>query len=280
MMRHRPTRALGQNFLKSKTIGTRIVGALGITAGDTVIEIGPGRGSLTDIILEQFPAGEIRFIAVEKDRGLIEELRSKCKSPWFSVIHDDIIRCDLARLVEGPKKKIKVLGNIPYNITSDIIFKLIEHRALLDSAVLTVQKEVADRIVAGPGSKTYGRLSVMVQFYAAVESLFLIKPTAFYPPPKVRSKVIRLEFNKDVCFTLERDEQLFGTIVRQAFSSRRKQLLNNLKELFDKGEVLSNINDLLKQRHLKSTVRAEELSVNDFIALTEGILASGYKLQA
>jgi 16S rRNA (adenine1518-N6/adenine1519-N6)-dimethyltransferase len=217
------------------------------------------------------------LIAVEKDRGLIEGLRARSRAPWFSIIHDDITRCDLARLSEGTKKKIKVLGNIPYNITSDIIFTLIEQRSLLDAAVLTVQKEVADRIVAGPGSKTYGRLSVMVQFYAAVAPLFLIKPTAFYPPPKVRSKVIRLEFNKDVCFTLEHDEELFGSIVRQAFSSRRKQLLNNLKELFEGEEVLSSIDRLFQERHLQPTVRAEELSVDDFIALTKAVLATGFR---
>jgi len=222
-MKHRPKKSLGQNFLRSRTIGAKIVAALGIIPGDTVLEIGPGRGLLTELVLERFAQGGIRFIAVEKDRALIEGLQKFCGGTWFSVVQGDILHYDFTHLSAEAKKKIKVLGNIPYNITSDIIFKLIEQRALVDSAVLTVQKEVADRIVAAPGSKTYGRLSVMVQFYAKVEPLFLIKPESFSPPPKVRSKVIRLVFDKNICFTLEHDERLFGAIVKQAFSSRRKQ---------------------------------------------------------
>jgi len=115
MIKHRPKKSLGQNFLKSKTIGTKIVDALDIKQGDTVVEIGPGRGLLTDIILERYPDGEITFIVVEKDRSLIASLETRNVGSWFTVINDDILLCDLQALSKG-KKKIKVIGNIPYNI--------------------------------------------------------------------------------------------------------------------------------------------------------------------
>ena len=135
MIRYRPKKSLGQNFLKSKAIGGKIVDALDIKAGDIVLEIGPGRGLLTDIILERYPDGEITFIVVEKDRSLIPALESRDVGSWFKVINEDILLYNLQALTEGSKKKIKVIGNIPYNITSDIIFTLVKNRSFINTAI-------------------------------------------------------------------------------------------------------------------------------------------------
>ncbi|MBN1493887.1 MAG: ribosomal RNA small subunit methyltransferase A [Candidatus Omnitrophica bacterium] len=269
MVKPRPKKFLGQNFLTSKTTAVKIVDALDIQAGDIVLEIGPGHGVLTDIILERCADGEINYIVIEKDRTLINALEGKNDAPWFNVICSDIMRFDFASLNVPEKKKIKVIGNIPYNITSDILFLLVRERALIDTAVLTVQREVVDRIIAPPGSRTYGRLSVMMQFYAMTQPVLTIKPGAFYPRPKVNSKVVRLVFKDKICFTLENKERLFEAIVRHAFSSRRKKVINNLKERFDYINVVNVIEDVLHKNGLSLSARAEELSVPVFVELTE-----------
>jgi 16S rRNA (adenine1518-N6/adenine1519-N6)-dimethyltransferase len=237
---------LGQNFLLDRNITKKIAAASGAGDSDNVLEIGPGFGALTREIAERCPT----FTVVEKDPALAGFIRNEY--PQIIVIEADFLQIDLSRLAS--EKPLNVLGNIPYSITSPILFKLLESRRHVVSATLMMQHEVAERIVAGPGTKEYGILAVQLQAFCDITYLFKVGRKVFRPRPNVDSAVIRI-VPKTEDPTADADG--FRRFVRTAFHQRRKTLLNNLRNTYDTGNVEPGILQL----------RAEALSVAELIKL-------------
>ena len=219
-----------------------------------MLEIGPGKGMLTQFLLDQ----SYDLYAVEADPEMVVYLQSHFPELNSKLLAADFLKLDIAQYFG--KEQLAIIGNFPYNISSQILIKMIEYRHQIPELVGMFQKEVAQRVVAPPGSKTYGVISVLVQAYYEGEYLFTVDKSAFYPPPKVQSGVIRLIRKKD--HVLECDEKLFRTIVKQTFSQRRKMLRNTMKSFFLDGEILRN--DFFQQR-------PERLSVDDFVQLTQWV---------
>lgn len=247
---------LGQHFLFDPSILRRIVATSGIEKGDLVVEIGPGHGRLTRLLSER--AG--RVIAIEIDPFLVRRLKDELKD----CANVELIEADALKYPYNSLGPFKVVSNIPYYITTPLIFKLLDAENLL-SMTLTVQKEVAQRIVAGPGTKDYGVLSLMVQYLATPEIKFFIPRGAFRPVPKIDSAVIQIERRKDL---LEpQQERIFKKIVRASFSKRRKTLLNSLKGIL-KG---LDIKALLNSCNIDPSRRPESLSFDEFIKISQKI---------
>ncbi len=233
----------------------------GVGSDDTVVEIGAGDGRLTAILAERVR----KVIAIELDvdfvKGLLQSFRSVRN---VEIVHEDALRYDYS--VIGP---FRVVSNIPYYITTPLIFRLLEEKDLL-SMTLTVQKEVAERIVASPGSKAYGVLSIMVQYIAKPEIKFFIPRGAFRPRPKVDSAVVHLRIGRDL--PKAKDEVLFRRIVRTAFSSRRKTLLNSLKALAKGGEItVKDLKGILERCNIDPNRRPETFSIEEFIRLSDEV---------
>jgi 16S rRNA (adenine1518-N6/adenine1519-N6)-dimethyltransferase len=249
-------RSLGQNFLFDSTILERIIAAADVTPDDTVVEIGPGPGRLTHMLAK----AARRVIAIELDSHLYGRLKDEMTGREnVELVCGDALKYDYEAV--GP---FRVVANIPYYITTPIIFRLIEARSNLVSMTLTIQKEVAERIVSGPGTKDYGALSLGVQYRADPEIKFIIPATAFRPVPKVDSAVIRMDIRKTPRVAVA-DEDLFFRIIRAGFSQRRKTLSNSLKPLF------SDIKDILADVGIDSNRRAETLSMEEFAKLADYI---------
>ena len=255
---------LGQHFLVSDSAIQRIVDALGDLAGATVLEIGPGRGALTSRLAKRAR----RLIAIETDRVLAAQLRMHfALYPNVEIIEGDILAIDF-HTIFGPKPgntrpgieykpdPARVVGNLPYFLTSDILLRLFEFRQYFETMVLMVQKEVADRMAAPPGGSEYGLLSATTQLYSDVEKLFTLPPGAFSPPPKVHSTVVRLDMTPRLR-SLDVPEAGFVTFLKQSFGQKRKTLWNNLKVAYD-AKILKNA---LAETGIKPTVRAEALSL-------------------
>ncbi|MBI1768055.1 MAG: 16S rRNA (adenine(1518)-N(6)/adenine(1519)-N(6))-dimethyltransferase RsmA [Bacteroidetes bacterium] len=255
----RPKKFLGQHFLKDQNIAAKIVDALVLPQEKSfVLEIGPGMGVLTQFLVKK---ENIDLHLAEIDRESVAYLKEHYPSHSEKIIEGDFLELDLTRLTD---QNIYVIGNFPYNISSQIFFKVLEHRSQVKQAVGMIQKEVADRIAEKEGSKTYGILSVLLQAFYDIELLFKVPPGVFFPPPKVMSAVIRMtRNNRD---HLPCDEALFKKVVKQGFQNRRKTLRNALKPLNLPTQILS-----LQQMDL----RAEQLSVEDFISLTLQIEQAG-----
>lgn len=217
---------LGQNFLTDSGAAGRIVSALGDLGGRTVIEIGPGRGAITGALAAR--AGQV--LAVELDHELAFRLAEKFPSDHVTVTEQDVLNFDFTAVAQASPASgpLSVVGNLPYYITSPILLKLAASQAVLDLAVLMVQREVADRVAAAPGSRDYGLLSVTVQMYGPVERLFTLPPSAFSPPPEVHSTVFRWRFTPRFA-ELGVEEAPFLRFVRAAFAQKRKTLVNNLR---------------------------------------------------
>lgn len=261
---------LGQHFLVSEEYARRIAEAVGDTSQSTVLEIGPGRGAITSLLAKQAR----RLIAVELDRVMAAQLRLKFgMARNVEVIEADILAVDLDSLF-GPKpglgrpgielrpEPVRVVGNLPYYITSDILLRLFKFSKYFESIVIMVQREVADRIAAKPGGSEYGMLSATAQLYARVEKLFTLPPGAFEPPPKVHSAVLRL-------MIAPQQEKLgvagdgFIDFLRLSFGQKRKTLWNNLKGRYPEAELRA----ALAEAHVKVTARAETLSLKESAAL-------------
>jgi len=241
--------------LKDKGIAQRIVESLILSSGvNHVVEIGPGTGVLT-----QFLAGipEVDLRVVEIDRESVTYLAEHYPALKERILSSDFLELDLSKQFESP---LKIIGNFPYNISSQIFFKVLDHRNQVNQVVCMIQKEVADRIAEKEGSKTYGILSVLLQTFYDIEYLFKVPPGVFFPPPKVMSAVIRLVRNKRE--RLECDEVLYKKVVKQGFQNRRKTLRNALKSL--------NLPPSIYQLAIMDK-RAEQLSVDLFIFLTKEI---------
>lgn len=249
----RPKKSLGQHFLKDQQIAMQIVEALQVEGKQTVVEIGPGTGVLTQYLLKR----DVDLKVAEIDRDSVAYLKQHFPQLENNLIEGDVLKMDWNKFAEG---SFQVIGNFPYNISSQIFFKVLEHRDKVEQVVGMLQKEVAERIASDKGNKVYGILSVLLQAYYNIELLFKVPPGVFFPPPKVMSAVIRLKRNK--VKQLNCDEQRFKAVVKQGFQNRRKTLRNALKRLNLPASVTSM--ELLD-------LRAEQLSVADFVFLTQQI---------
>jgi len=265
---HKPK--LGQHFLASDDYAQRIVDALGDSSQSTVLEIGPGRGILTSLLATRVR----RLIAVELDRVLAAQLRLRFGMVRnVEIIEADILAIDFDSLfgikpglsrpgIEFKPQPAKVVGNLPYYITSEILLRLFDHAKYFESIVIMVQREVADRIAASPGSRDYGLLSATTQLYAGVENLFTLPPAAFSPPPRVHSSLLRLTMNP-------KRERLgvagdgFIDFLKLSFSQKRKTLWNNLKLKYPEADLRA----AMTNAKVKSAARAETLSLEESAAL-------------
>jgi 16S rRNA (adenine1518-N6/adenine1519-N6)-dimethyltransferase len=254
----RPKKFLGQHFLKDKNIALRIVDSLVLSKGvNQVVEIGPGTGVLTQYLLTN---PDIDLKVVEIDRESVTYLAEHYPSLKGRIISNDFLELEMEKEFS---ENLIIIGNFPYNISSQIFFKILDHRNRVSQVVCMIQKEVADRIAEKEGSKTYGILSVFLQTFYDIEYLFKVPPGVFFPPPKVMSAVIRLVRNQRD--KLECDEVLYRKVVKQAFQTRRKTLRNALK-ILNLPPSISKL-DLMDKR-------AEQLSVEQFIFLTKEIQKS------
>ena len=271
---------LGQHFLKDVSAAARIVDALGDVSRSTVLEIGPGGGALTSMLVQRAR----RVIAVETDRVLAAQLRMNFSlTPNIEVIEGDILAIDLDTLfgprpgstrpgMEQAPERVRVLGNLPYYITSDILLRLFQYRKYFELLVLMVQKEVADRLAAEPGSRDYGLLSATTQLYTSVEQLFTLPPGSFVPPPKVHSAVVRLTPSQQLD-QLAVQEGEFIRFLKLSFGQKRKTLWNNLKTRY----ASEDLTRAMLRAKIKPSVRAEALSLEQnaklFLALTRPAVA-------
>lgn len=248
-----PKKGLSQNFLIDKNIVDKFIESLSITKDDIVLEIGPGPGVLTYPLLEKAK----KVIVVEKDRVFANNLRNQ-RIDNLEVIESDFLDLDLSFLKIF--NKIKVISSIPYHLTSPIITKILENSSLFSSISLMIQKEVAQRIVAKPNSKTYSSFSVFVNFYADVKIICFVSNNSFLPKPKVDSAIIKLDI-KDTFENI--DKEKFHNFVRLSFSQRRKKLISNLAKEFDKEKILK----IFDEMKLDQNVRAENLTLDNFLFL-------------
>ncbi|MBI4408981.1 MAG: ribosomal RNA small subunit methyltransferase A [Gemmatimonadetes bacterium] len=266
----RPKKSLGQNFLVDAGIQRRIVAALEPAPDDEVLEVGPGTGALTRHL-----AGTVRrLVLVELDDGLAAALRQEfAGSGGVDVVHGDILEVDLSTLFPEPAR-VKVIGNIPYNITSRLLFRLLERRARPARAVVMVQREVADRLLAAPGEKAYGALSVGVRAVADVERVLHVGRGAFRPVPEVDSTVLRITPHRPPELS-EREEADLRTLTRAAFGWRRKQLQKILRSAPAYGLAQAELDSLERATAIELGRRPETLSVEEFVRLARALRAAG-----
>lgn len=251
---HRARKRFGQNFLVDDNIIARMVRAIAPQADQQLVEIGPGLGALTLPLLEA--AGHLQ--AIELDRDLLEELAQRCCNAGELLVHQgDALRFDFASLRQG-EQPLRIVGNLPYNISTPLIFHLLEFSDLIADMHFTLQKEVVDRLAARTGDDAYGRLSVMVQYHCQVQHIFDIAPGAFRPIPRVNSAFVRLVPHREKPVEVA-DVAALSNLVAQAFSQRRKTLRNSLKTLLSEEQILS--------AGIDPTLRPEQLDLAEFAAL-------------
>ena len=254
----KPKKFLGQHFLKDLSIAKDIADTVDECPGLPILEVGPGMGVLTQFLMEK--GREVKV--VELDFESVAYLRENFPALEGNIIEDDLLKLKLEKLFDG--RPFVLTGNYPYNISSQIFFKMLDYKDLIPCCTGMIQKEVAERIAAGPGSKTYGILSILIQAWYKVEYLFTVHEHVFNPPPKVKSAVIRMTRNETK--ELGCNERLFKLIVKTTFNQRRKTLRNSISSILEKGNPLSNDPVFNK--------RPEQLSVQDFIELTNQVEAA------
>ena len=260
----------GQNFLIDAHVLDRIMDEADINGEDHVLEIGPGIGSMTQYLCER--AGKVT--AVEIDRELIPILKESLKDyDNVAIINDDILKTDTAGLIEeyGGGRKTKVVANLPYYITTPIIMSLLENHAPVSSITVMVQKEVAMRMQAGPGSKDYGALSLSTQYYSKPEIVANVPPNCFIPRPKVGSAVIRLDIY-DEPPVRTKDERLMFKLIRAAFNQRRKTLVNSVANAGELGFTKQDVMDTLKEMGVSQDIRGEALNLREFADFADRLI--------
>lgn len=256
----KPKKSLGQHFLADKNIAKKITSALSLRGYDNIIEVGPGTGVLTQFLPDN---KDFKTILVEIDRESTDYLRKRFPGLSESIVEADFLRYPLELNFSRP---VAIIGNFPYNISSQILFKILENRNIVIEVVCMLQREVAERIISPPGTKAYGILSVLVQAFYNAELLFRVGPQVFVPPPRVTSSVIRLR-RREKLF-LDCSEEMFFKVVKTAFNQRRKMLRNSVGSLLTgKVERPDKIEQMLSKR-------PEQLSVNEFVILTDFIESS------
>lgn len=256
----------GQNFLIDTSVLDRIIAAAEITKDDCVLEIGPGIGTMTQYLAES--AGEV--VAVEIDKNLIPILEDTLSAyDNVTVINDDILKVDVNKIVEEKNggRPVKVVANLPYYITTPIIMGLFENHVPLKSITIMVQKEVADRMQVGPGTKDYGALSLAVQYYAKPEIVANVPPNCFIPRPNVGSAVIRLTRYEKPPVQVEDEKKMFS-LIRASFNQRRKTLVNGLGNASELGVSKERVAAVLEEMQLSPTVRGEALTLEQFARLS------------
>jgi 16S rRNA (adenine1518-N6/adenine1519-N6)-dimethyltransferase len=260
-MHFKPKKRLGQNFLFDKNVQRKIIQSLELKLSDIVLEIGAGRGELTGLIAERVA----RICALEIDPTLCEILKNvSSHHSKIEIVNQDILQFNLKKHFRGLKNTIKIVGNIPYYISSPIIEHLLKFKNTIGTIFLTVQKEFAKRMVASPGSKEYACLSCFVQYYTEPKIMFSIKKTCFFPAPKVDSCLVRLKVFSKPKFKPE-NEKLFFRIIRLAFNKRRKTLRNSLRGTIPKQDLEL----FLKSHGIDTNARPEDLRLEDFENLTK-----------
>lgn len=270
---------LGQNFLTDINVLKKIVAAAEVSEADDVIEIGPGIGALT----EQLAKSAHQVLALEIDDRLLPVLKETLAPyPNVEVIHQDILKANLKELIAehfDGQHRLKIVANLPYYITTPIIMHLLATELAFDQIVVMMQKEVANRLAAQPGSKDYGSLSIGVQYEMDCQVAFIVPKTVFVPQPKVDSAIISLTKKKAKEYQPQ-DERFFHQLVRGAFMHRRKSLWNNLQGLYGKqAEVKEKLSQALAQAEIEPSVRAERLTIADFVRLADCLLATGVKVK-
>jgi 16S rRNA (adenine1518-N6/adenine1519-N6)-dimethyltransferase len=268
---------LGQNFLADHSAAKRIVDALGDLSNRTVIEIGPGRGMLTDFLVRR----SRKVIGIELDRVLAAQLRMRYATlKNIEILESDFVTVEWTSMVgrrPGPlhdlrptqPETVDIIGNLPYYVTSDIVLRILEEHESIGRAVIMVQREVADRISAEPGSRDYGLLSATAQLFARVENLFTLPPEAFDPPPEVYSSVIRLTMSPRVA-ELQIDPKAFQAMLKLAFAQKRKTLANNLKGQYEDKAIRS----ALKEAGVRPDARAEAVPLDRMAAIYRALKAA------
>lgn len=253
----KPLKKFGQNYLKDNNILNKIVDEISPQTEDNLIEIGPGLGALTEKLVQK----EISFTAVEIDKRVIDDLRKQF--PDINFIHNDFLKLNLADLLRNKNDRLRIVGNIPYNLTSPILFKMIENNSIIKDSVLMVQYEVAKRMTAKQGVKDYGILSVLLSYFAEVKLAFKVSPNVFYPKPNVDSAVVRINFRK-LSESVE-FQKAFISVVKASFGNRRKMLRNSLS-----NSIFAEIN--FADSGIDLSKRAEQLNLDDFLTFTEFVL--------
>ncbi|AZZ65375.1 ribosomal RNA small subunit methyltransferase A [Metamycoplasma phocicerebrale] len=254
MAKIRAKKSFGQNFLINKQIQEKIV-SLANVENKNVIEIGPGMGAITDFLISKVSS----LKAYELDKELWEYLNKKNYPKNIQIVNEDFLEANINFIEDS---KVTIIGNIPYNITSPIIFKLLDNYLKIESATLMIQKEVAERILAIPNSKVYGKLSVTLQIFSNIKKLLDVKASQFNPQPKVDSTVIKIEFIQPNDF-LKKNAKEIVKFIALCFQFKRKTLFNNLNTNFSKEKILHSFQEL----NFDSKIRAENLNKNDFINL-------------
>ncbi|TRX00554.1 16S rRNA (adenine(1518)-N(6)/adenine(1519)-N(6))-dimethyltransferase RsmA [Candidatus Methylobacter oryzae] len=254
-MAHTPRKRFGQNFLHDHNIIQNIISSIQAASGQHWVEIGPGQGALTEPLLKE----NVRLDVVELDRDLVVLLREKFKQyPDLQIHSADALRFDFSSLA-GEGRKLRVIGNLPYNISTPLMFHLLDNAYCIEDMHFMLQKEVVDRICAVPGSKKYGRLSVMMQYYCSTELLFDVPPESFDPAPQVMSAIVRLIPHLQPPVMVDNVVKL-NRVVTQAFSQRRKTLRNSLKKLIEEEAIAA--------LGIDPTLRAESISLAEFARLS------------
>jgi 16S rRNA (adenine1518-N6/adenine1519-N6)-dimethyltransferase len=265
----RPTKGLGQHFLIHQATAEKIAAAIHPGPGDVVVEIGAGLGALT---LPLSRSGAL-VIAVEIDAELVKFLRKefeKRNGKGVKIECMDILELDLISLYEQFQRKMKIIGNLPYNISSPVLFKLMEAADYLKEAVLMLQDEVAERVLAGPGNKDYGIISVMVAYHCECRRVMRVKPSQFHPPPKVDSQVVSLSF-RDRPLTPQVEASWLLQTVKAAFSHRRKTLRNSLLASKLGNLTPDLVNGVLQEASIEANRRPESLTLEEFLRLAKGL---------
>ena len=260
----------GQNFLIDTTVLDRIISSAEITKEDCVLEIGPGIGTMTQYLAER--AGEV--VAVEIDKNLIPILMETLVDyKNVSIINEDILKVDLNRIVEEKNggRPVKIVANLPYYITTPIIMGLFENHVPVKSITVMVQKEVADRMQVGPGTKDYGALSLAVQYYAKPEIVAIVPPNCFIPRPNVASAVIRLTCHEKKPVEVKNEKGMFA-LIRASFNQRRKTLANSLSNAQNLSLTREQVTEALESMQLSPTIRGEALTLEQFAALADILL--------
>lgn len=263
-----PKKQLGQNFLSDPSTAKMIIARAALDPEDTILEIGSGLGALTIPAAMQVT----RVTAVETDRKIAELLKTELLAAGLdnvTIVRDSILNVDIEKVAEGSPGKIVVIGNLPYNISSQILVKLIKARSVVDRAIVMFQKELAERLRAAPGSKVYGRITAMLAYCSDIKPLAIIKENLFYPRPKVDSEVIEIRFRETFNLSAEEEAYLFQ-VIKAAFGKRRKTLKNALSQsqLGIDGTTAVNA---LEAAGIDPVRRAETLSVEEFVVLSKGL---------
>uniref|UniRef100_A5WDW6 Ribosomal RNA small subunit methyltransferase A n=1 Tax=Psychrobacter sp. (strain PRwf-1) TaxID=349106 RepID=A5WDW6_PSYWF len=269
--KHQPRKRFGQNFLHDASIISEIVDAIGLNRDDNLVEIGPGMGALTEPLLEQVDA----MTVIELDRDLAGSLRIRIGAnshPNFTIVNANAMQFDYHSLYDADSetpKKLRVVGNLPYNISTPLLFTLLEYADIIEDMHFMLQKEVVERITAEVGSKIYGRLSVIMQYFCDTQYLLTVPRGAFNPPPKVTSAVFRLRPHQVKPVQAD-DEKLFALVVRETFNHRRK----TLRAIFKQSSLMPTLTDEdLASIGIDGNARPETLDVNDFVALSNLVIA-------